>query len=244
MPGVQSCSEHDEDDLADDDDTAGDDDDTAGDDDDSAGDDDDSAGDDDDSAGEETLLSAQECDRICSEREQGIEGTGNCPFEWNSGDCRQVCADYALFSVETEQAFMQCVATDPLCFLDIHDCVVNARYPEPTTASFSLVATGFGAYESEPVVVALQAVGDTFVYAPAQTVLSGGFAAQWIQEVYVGGAHLVLYYLDLDGDGSCSPSIDLTGSIQMVLGADIDVPSFSAEVELPTNSADFVCDFI
>jgi len=230
LAGCGPQGQEDPDPAADDDDTAAD-------------DDDDSAGDDDDSA-QQSFLTPDECDRICTEREEAIDGSGNCPFKWNSGDCRQVCADYALFSAETEQAFMQCVATDPLCYLDIHDCVVNNRYPQPVEVPLSLEATGFGAYESEPVVLALETSANLFAYAPAQTVLNGGFSTQWLETVYLGGSQLVLYYLDINGDGSCTPSVDLTGSAQMVLGANIDAPSFSVQIEPPTYSADFVCSYI
>ncbi|HCP47575.1 MAG TPA: hypothetical protein DIU15_16155, partial [Deltaproteobacteria bacterium] len=202
----------------------------------------DDTGDDDDGQG--TLLTESECDRICSEREQGIDGSGNCEFEWNSGDCRQVCADYAVFSTATEEVFIECVASDPLCFQDIHQCVIGGRYPEPIPAPFVLTATGFEEYESVSVVLALEAGGQDFRFADPQVVVGGGFGAEWTETTYIGGGHLALYYIDMDGNGDCDPAIDVTGSAQMVLGSDVDNPLFTADVVPPETAADFVCDFI
>ena len=224
-----------------DDDTGDDDtgDDDTGDDD--TGDDD--TGDDDDGGGD-TLLTESECDRICSEREQAIDDSGHCDFEWNSGVCREVCADYAAFSTATEQVFIECVAADPLCFQDIHQCVLSGRYPNPVVAPFVLTATGFADYEAIPVVVALEAGGTDFALADPQTVVDGGFGAEWQESTYIGGGHMAMYYLDMDSNGDCDPAIDVTGSAQMVLGSDVDNPLFTADVVPPETAADFVCDFI
>ena len=219
-------------------DSAADDDDSAADDDDSAADDDDSAADDDDSAA--SLLTEQECARICLERDVA----GGCPFEYLSGDCQVSCAHYATFSYAAEQAFANCVATDPLCFQDIHRCVLNGMYPEQESVPFVLTASGFEAWEGAAVVIALEAGGSTFEMAAPTTVSGGAFSAHWQLPSYIPGNHLALYYLDLDGNSDCDPDVDLPGSGFMELGPDIDNPSFSAFIVPPANDAAFVCDFI
>jgi hypothetical protein len=205
-------------------------------------------GDDDDSAvglhqpaPSEPLIS-ERCEQLCSDREAGGPD-GGCPFEWRSGNCPLVCEDFAQFSQLTQDAFTYCVEHDPLCYQDISSCVWWNRYPDPISVSFVLNATGFDAYEGEAAVIALSPGANTFVY-DNQQVSSGGFSATWTEEAFVGSTHLVLFYVDRDGDGDCDPAVDVPGTIYMEIGANYDAPVFTADLSGPGNFAEFVCDYI
>ena len=190
------------------------------------------------------LLTSEECELICSEREDNLDENGLCSFEATSGDCLSSCDDYSAFQLSTQEAFATCVATDNLCYVHIDDCVAGQVYPGKTVAPVTVTATGFDAYAGEPVVLGM-ADSDSFVMKSAAVSGVGGFEVTWSQEILASDSRqLVFYYVDLNGDGSCDPDVDVTGSVSVERSEDIDNLSYSVLVEEPESGAGFVCDYI
>lgn len=203
----------------------------------------------DDSDLEEHLLTPDECERICAEREDIAHENGFCPFEEpsSSGDCRDVCADHAVFQPSTQEAFASCVATDHLCYTNIHDCVAGTAYPGTALAHLMLTATGFAAHAGKPVVLGLQDQMGAFSMLTAEVKEDGAFVNTWMEEVHAGESRqLVLYYIDQNENGVCDPAVDVTGSVSLERSADIDELSYAALVGPPASASDgsWICSYI
>jgi hypothetical protein len=198
-----------------------------------------------DHSSEEPLLTPEECAAMCSERADTIDERAFCPFDMLAGDCPTVCGEYADFELPTQEAFTTCVTDDPLCYIDIHDCVAWVRYPGATLARLNLTATGFDADAGMTVVLGLQEASSDFSMVTSEVTADGGFAASWSEEVNAHrSSQLVLYYVDQNGNGTCDPGVDRTGSAHLERGENIDDLFFSARIEPLGYDADFVCDFI
>lgn len=205
---------------------------------------DDGDGTEDESSSEEPLLSPEECDILCSDREDTLDDNSFCSFDMLSGDCPTVCDEYSAFQRSTQESFATCVAADPLCYQDIHDCVAIEVYPGATVADLTLAATGFDADAGKPVVIGVQVASANFSMLETEVTDAGEFEGDWTESVHVSRSQLVLYYVDQNENGACDPGVDLTGSAYLERSADIDNLSFSAWIGRPEYAMDFVCDYL
>ena len=157
------------------------------------------------------------------------------------------CTDYcetesAHWSATEQAAFASCAATNPLCYELVEDCMIGVLYPDPIEQTVTIQAKGFSAEEGRTVHASLEVSGEMVAAAP-QKVHGGAFSFSWKATMRVGGGQLVIYYVDHNGDGVCSPAVDVTGSVDIQRPPGFGVPSWSAEIDAPT-PANFVCQYL
>lgn len=143
------------------------------------------------------------------------------------------------------EAFVTCVETNPLCFMTIEDCMFEELHPPGST--FELALTGVAFEDQEGLTV--RAWSDPDGLSPFEgeaQIEAGAFALEWSEDFSGFGIQgpLVLYYVDVDDDGSCDPDVDLTGSQHLEWDGDLVEPSFAMEVSPATNPAPFICGFL
>jgi hypothetical protein len=81
-----------------------------------------------------------------------------------------------------------------------------------STSELGIEASGLAAYEGKAVHTAVWGTEGTYTFVGRSdtTVRGGGFRV--VAEVDADTAHRMDVYLDVDGDGACTPGVDLTGA--------------------------------
>jgi len=159
---------------------------------------------------------------------------------------QQACSDFCTAEA-TEMdpsafvAYATCAAENPLCYQFMESCMWHHLYPDPMPIDVHVKGEGFGAHEGLPIIARVDAAVGTAAEAQA-TVQDGAFELSWqINEVI--DFHLILYYVDIDGDGSCTPGIDFTGSDFVPIGGPWPAPRFEAVIS-PAPSNGWQCQYI
>lgn len=176
------------------------------------------------------------CVELCAMREE--EGPmGFCALAWNpaNGVCEERCEAMSVARPATQDAFEQCVLTDPLCFQTLDDCIYRDLYPEPTALPASLVGIDFDEHEGRAVQAWL-AVGADFV-SQTGVVVDGRFELSWTEVLSPSDAPVVLVHVDVDGDGACDASVDLTASLFLERSGTFDAPALEASLVGPPERA-------
>jgi hypothetical protein len=188
------------------------------------------------------------CAALCAQRANSIEGTGSCPFNWNSGDCDTRCEDeFSNFSLDTQTSFIHCTLNDPLCYLDVVQCVWNHRYQANISVPVTFSGTNFDAYNGKTIKIAVHTSGDEYLFAPDTQIVDGGFSVTWSVDSIPGHSYLFLYYIDVNGDSHCHTGdggVDYAGSQQGVLGPNYDAPAAFGEDVYDADTHEFVCDYL
>lgn len=142
------------------------------------------------------------------------------------------------------EAFTSCVANDPLCFTSLDQCLAQTIHPEGSEFPLSFAGVGFDAFDGRTIRVWHDPDKATDFEGTA-TITDGAFAFEWVEPVPVSTSSgpLLLWYVDIDGDESCSAP-DLKSALTLEWNQDLVAPAFAAEIQPPSTNADFVCDFV
>jgi len=161
-----------------------------------------------------------------------------------SGDCAGYCNKHASnWSPAVGAAFATCVATHPLCFEKMEDCLLAELYPNGTTVNVSVAARELDAYNGKTLRVWHDPDKPT-QFGNEVTIQGGQADMAWsVQGQYLSTSGLLLLmYIDADGDGVCTPTPDLTHSGYATWTGDLLAPAFALTISPATmNDAAFVC---
>lgn len=143
-------------------------------------------------------------------------------------------------------AFEECVASQPLCFSSLEDCMWGTLFgDEPVEQAYRFEGSGFDAWEGRQVYSQLLA-GELTVPGTTGTIEDG----EVVLDATVTLAFDTLYnprdfylFVDVDGDGVCTPEVDHAQTVWIrSLGFEFfENPSFVVTGEPNEVSADFVC---
>lgn len=185
------------------------------------------------------------CERACAER-AALDGA--CPVE--GGDCASLCEDLTeTWGAQVGAAAQACLATNYLCFETLPDCMRSTMYPEPFEHDVVVNVTGMEAYDGARVAVGLQVEPEVFELRDA--VLEDGRARIVIPgTLSMRDSHLVVAYVDDNGDGVCGSRTEPTMSgnaVSFEFASEIGVPSFEVTFdgsEFAPGRAPFVCAYL
>lgn len=180
-------------------------------------------------------------DGFCAEACQATSADGCFPTD----ACVAYCDTSAsAWGPEIGAAFAACASENPLCFETVEGCILGELHPTGSLHTVRLVGSGFDAYDGQTVIV-WNDPGVANPFGGEAVIADGAFAFEWLEPVPVSetGAALLLLYIDLDGDQSCKPAADITGSLFTEWNGDYLAPVFTAFATSPLSDADFVCDF-
>ncbi|MFT6398791.1 MAG: hypothetical protein ACJAYU_003553 [Bradymonadia bacterium] len=186
------------------------------------------------------------CVAACEARQN--PNMGGCPVSLEQ-DCADWCIDVGP-NVEPElvEAYFECLATNPLCFQSMLQCVIGTAYPEPFAHTLTLRGSGYDAWEGERVFAAVEESPGEFL--PAEGIVQeGAFELTFDVVMHVSQSHLTLFYIDANANRECDADADQTGSASLELWALPDdvivLPEWLIEAAYnPETDAGFVCDFI
>jgi len=185
---------------------------------------------------------SSECVDLCQARREDPT-SGGCPFDTipASGGCEARCAEVSAQSFETQDAFAWCVLNDPLCFQSIDQCVYGRRYPEPVALPTQVTASGFEAHDGRTVTVAIQS-GAGLITATA-VVTSGRFEVRFDAPLAAAWPPSAFGYVDVDEDGRCGPTVDVTFIESLTQVGSFDAPAYALHLMGPPDrDLGFVCD--
>lgn len=154
-------------------------------------------------------------------------------------ECATACAAGAAeWTPPIRDAFVHCAANDPLCFITLEGCMLGALGPEGRLVR--LLGFGHEAHEGKTITVE-SAAGD--IHGTA-TIERGSFFFEWVQtvETFDQSGPLLLAYIDVDGDGTCTPAADLTASEYAIWNQSFDHVEYELTLNAPLPDPDFVCD--
>jgi len=175
------------------------------------------------------------CEQACAARM-----TDGCIAE---ADCRGYCeAEAAGWSEPVRDAFATCIAENPLCFETTENCMLAALHPPPSLHPLRVRGSGLAELEGRTVRVWTDPDRVPMVRAEAR-IVDGGFEVDLGRSVAaaMGDETLLLAYVDVDGDGRCSSSADLTAALYGTWNGDLVAPAFEVQVSPPLADPDFVC---
>jgi hypothetical protein len=159
--------------------------------------------------------------------------------------CVATCeAESPDWSDALRDAFTGCVASDPLCFTTLDQCLAQTIHPAGSTFPVAFTGVGFDAYDGLTIRVWHDPDKPTS-FGGSATIVDGAFAFDWVEPVPVSTSSgpLILWYVDVDADESCSAP-DVKSAITLDWNQDLLEPAFSKQIEPPETNADFVCDFV
>jgi hypothetical protein len=187
------------------------------------------------------------CEDACLQR--NADGGVGCELS-PALPCREACiergsgVDPPLFD-----AYIQCISTDPLCFQNILQCTLGNAYPTPFEQTVTVDATGFARFIGTTIQLGLQERPNEFVRT-ALDIEAAEFSVAFEVLMSVQQSKLVIWYIDMDGDGACRPDQDITGSasfdlFQLAEDADIRLPEWRIPITVDLDrDAPFVCEFL
>lgn len=189
---------------------------------------------------------AAACESACDTRE--TESGGGCDVS-DTLPCYEACVDRGpLVDPPLFDAYTECIARDPLCFQSLLQCVLSLEYGEPFAHTVVVDATNFGRYTHLQLYVAIEERPNEMLRTDLRI---EDDAFEIALEVFMSAqqSHLVLWYIDTNGDGLCSPDVDIAGTGSFELWAIEDPAIRLPEWRIPIRpdpaiDAGFVCDFI
>lgn len=158
-------------------------------------------------------------------------------------DCASYCVQESpAWSLEIGEAYAVCVATNSLCYESIEGCMLNALHPAGSEHAFVLEGVGFDDYEGLEVYLVNELQLETTELQ--QTVLAGQFSFAWSVEYqpFDTAGPLVMYYIDVNSDDSCSPDTDWVGSGYLEWNGELATPSFLLELSPMDDSSPGICN--
>jgi hypothetical protein len=160
------------------------------------------------------------------------------------GDCAGYCNQHASeWSPAIGAAFSTCVATHPLCFEKMEDCLLTELYPNGTTVNVSVAARELDAYNGTTLRV-WHDPGKPSQFGNEVSIQGGQADMAWsvTAKYLTTEGMLLLMYIDANGDGVCKPTPDLTHSGYATWNGDLLAPAFALTITPATmNDAAFVC---
>jgi len=161
----------------------------------------------------------------------------------------RMCAEYCGVHVdawpsEVGAAFARCAAEDPLCFQTVEGCILSTLQPRGSLHTVRLQGSGLGEHDGRTVRV-WHDPGRAMPFGGEAVITGGAFSFEWEEpvDVTVDGASLMLLYIDVDGDGACTGSVDVTAAVSPAWNGDYLEPVFATVLAPPLSDPDFVCDF-
>ncbi len=180
------------------------------------------------------------CEYVCAvARPEG----GGC---WDQALCSDFCAEYApTLRDRALVAYVECAVENPLCYQDMESCMWSRIYPEAFEQEVNVFGSGFGLANGKPVYAQFDDGEGGSPRAAQSTVADGSFTLTWNLERRAW-PELVLYYVDRDEDGICTPGVDLTGSETLNVAGDWLDPSFALSVQpdQTSSSPGWECGYI
>ena len=152
-------------------------------------------------------------------------------------ECERVLDDPSDFA---HDAFAQCVATDPLCFVTTEDCMWGILYAEPFAHRVELRGVSFGELDGATVYAWLGETSDPISAATVE-ISAGGFVVSFDLEAPLRGERTVFGFVDVDGDGECTPNLDFGIYEGVAVSGPFEAPRFEAELSALDGSKDFIC---
>jgi hypothetical protein len=121
-------------------------------------------------------------------------------------------------------------------------------YPNGAPAQMVLSGGGFDAWEGGTIRIAVNNFGFQ-EYLVQEAVLSGGaFAMNFSYTANPGDVSLgdlVMFYIDVDGSGTCDATVDVTGTEHALFAGDLESVVFQFEFDgTQPSSASHVCDYM
>jgi len=180
-----------------------------------------------------------DCEARCAEPVDG-----SCVGDLQT--CTTTCAETVGGHGEAvADAFETCVASQPLCFSLLEDCMWSALFGgEAVEQTYVLQGTAFDAWEGLPVASVLSADRVT-VDGSSATIQDGAFS---VEATHTGtfdefwNPRTFYLFVDVDEDGACTPGVDHVQSWWMQsLGADFSEPTFVLEATAAAASQDALC---
>jgi hypothetical protein len=188
------------------------------------------------SAGSEGGAVELDCARVCS-----VLARGSChSLESCEAECFEVLEGE---SSDVHAAFAACVAVNPLCFETIDMCLWSTLYPDPFEHPVVYSGAGFDAFEGMVVRGGVDAGAMVLDIAEAN-VRGGEFVLEMTVTKSVVDPHLVMLYVDTDGDGVCTKTVDFGLSAYVPVSGPFEAPVFEGGGGPPESSSDFVCDHL
>lgn len=168
------------------------------------------------------------CEQACAD---GLDGS--C---FTQEDCLAVCsADAGAWSPRVREAFAACAAEDPLCFVTLEGCMLGELGPRGRLVR--VLGFGFDAFEGKTLYV----TSDGGALQGAAVIRFGSMQLTFIEDVdtFDQLGPLLLAFLDIDGDGACAPSVDLTAAEYAVWNGSFDYVEYELVLEPPLADPDF-----
>ena len=164
-------------------------------------------------------------------------------------DCAKICEEVVGDrSVDVADAFEACVASQPLCFSFLEDCMWAEIYEgEAVEQLFTLEANDFVEWEGSTIYARLEAGEESSEVVSAQ-IIFGGFSLQASVEIGFDvffNPRTLYFFVDVNEDGECTPGTDYVRSAMLdTLGTNFSEPSFVIEANSEGESVPGFCNEI
>lgn len=186
------------------------------------------------------VLSSDElCNLVCDVLRE--PGGGGC---FGQDDCHSYCDENSdRLQGQAMVEYIHCADENPLCYQEMDSCIWSGLYPEPSETNIRLEGVGFSAYEDFDVYASIEDE-DAIRRSVQGTVIEGRFSLEWDQIFTYANGQSILYYVDNNQDGSCTPGIDQGGLATVSPGNSFLSPSYVAQEEAtPASQGAWVCDY-
>ncbi len=160
--------------------------------------------------------------------------------------CLEVCAaESPSWTEAVGEAFALCAAENPLCFETLDGCMLAQLNPEGTPLTIRVEGAGFEALDGAVIRIWHDPQAQP-AFADEAVIRAGVFAFEWQEPVYVFDTNgpLMLLYIDVDDDGTCTADVDPTAAVNTVWNGDLLAPAFESVLTAPLQPAAFVCEFL
>jgi hypothetical protein len=162
---------------------------------------------------------------------------------FDRASCQAACeAEAAGWSEPVRAVFATCAAEDPLCFRTLEDCMLEALHPTAAPHPVRIEGAGLSAFEGLTMHVFSDPMRPPAMRGEA-VIVAGSFALEWTLSApaTVVDDTVILFYVDVDGDGRCRSAIDVTATLYPTWNGDLVEPAFAIRLSPPLSDADFVC---
>ena len=187
-----------------------------------------------------------DCGSVCEAREDRLDDSGQCEFEYLSEvPCETFCADLrASFSANTAAAFNLCIEVDPLCFSSIEDCIFGVIYGDNALTTVSMSASGYDEYDGMTVYGVIEDGARPVQRSRPVTIIDGGWTLAFEHSTPPYPEKNIYLYIDTNDDQRCDETIDVATFVMTMRGDDYENLTYEGELTPDGRSFDFVCDLL
>ena len=188
------------------------------------------------------------CASICRARQVDETVSSWCAIDLEASNsvrgCTEVCEQIGSDGPMATEGVTTCIADNPVCYDTIESCALREAHPVASPIQIEISGENLDLYEGLTAWCSVDPWNaENASIAPHSAVVTDGrLRFSWMSEPIDMGyvPPSLAFYIDLDGDNLCDPTLDLAGQMWTATILNYETPLLSYELDPASSSSSCV----